>query len=109
MTLANQLFTKLPRQAEDHATGFHHEVMELEVAAEMEDEAEHERLVGRNLAAMTDKTVENAEKLWTEPAKERAHLHAECTEDKVQQEAAWCQREMSSDLDTVANKFRICN
>jgi len=32
---------------------------------------------------MTEKEVGAAEKLWTELAKERAHLHAECTEDEV--------------------------
>jgi len=41
-------------------------------------------------------------------AKERAQLDAECTEDEVEQEAAWCQEAMSSILDAKAKKTRIC-
>jgi len=37
---------------------------------------DHERVVGWNLQAMTEKDVEAAEKLWTEVAKERAQLDA---------------------------------
>jgi len=43
-----------------------------------------------------------------ELAKEKAQLDAECTEDKVEQEAAWCQEAMSSVLDAMAKKIRIC-
>jgi len=69
--------------ANDHATGSDHMVMEWEVAADRQEEADQKSVVGWNLAAMTEKEVGAAEKLWTELAKERAHLHAECTEDEV--------------------------
>ena len=50
--------------ADDHATGSDHEVIEWEVEAERWEEADHERVVGWNLAAMTEKDLETAEKLW---------------------------------------------
>jgi hypothetical protein len=43
-----------------------------------------------------------------ELAKERTQLPAECIEDVVEQEAAWCQEAMSSVLDATAKKIRIC-
>jgi len=52
--------------------------------------------------------LEAVEKLWMELAKERAHLSTECTEDEVEQEAAWCQEAMSSVLNSTAKKIRIC-
>jgi len=57
---------------------------------------------------MTEKDLEAAEKLWREFAKERAHLDAECTEDEVEHEAAWCQEAMSSVVNATAKKIRIC-
>jgi hypothetical protein len=78
------------------------------VGVDRQEEADHERVVGWNLGAMTQKDAEAAEKLWRELAKERAKLDAECTEDKVEQEAAWWQEEMSSVLDATAKKIRIC-
>ena len=93
---------------DNHATGSDHEVLEWEVEADRQKEADHEKVVGWNSAAMTDKDLEPAEKLWMDLAKERAHLDAECTEDEVEQEAAWCQEAMSSVLDTTAKKIRIC-
>jgi len=60
------------------------------------------------LAAMTEKEVEAAGKLWAELAKERAQLDAECTVDEVEQESAWFQEAMSSVLDATAEKIRIC-
>jgi len=56
---------------------------------------------------MTEKDTEAAEKLWMEFPKERAQLDAKCTEDEVEQEAAWCQEAMSSVLDATAKKIRI--
>jgi hypothetical protein len=56
--LANQLFTKSSRQANDHATEFHHKDMELKVDAERQEEADHESFDRQNLAAMTDKAVD---------------------------------------------------
>jgi hypothetical protein len=57
---------------------------------------------------MPEKDVEAAEKLSMELVKERAQLDAECTEDEVEQEAAWCQKAMSSVLHTTAKKITIC-
>jgi len=73
-----------------------------------QEEADHERVAGWNIAAMTEHDLEAAEKLWMELEKERAHLSAECTEDEVEQEAAWCQEAMSSILNSTAMKIRIC-
>jgi len=78
------------------------------VQGERQEEVEHERVVGWDSAAMTEKDVEAAEKLWTELARERAHLDAECTEDEVEQEAEWCQEAMRIILDATAKKIRIC-
>jgi len=78
------------------------------VEVDRQEEADHERVVGWNLAAMTEKDAEAAEKLWTELARERAHLDAECTEDEAEQGAAWCQEAMSIVLDATAKKIRIC-
>jgi hypothetical protein len=83
-------------------------VIDLTVGVDRQEEADHERVVGWNLAAMTEKDVEAAGKLWAELSKERAQLDAECTVDEVEQEAAWCQETMSSVLDTTAKKIRIC-
>jgi len=79
------------------------------VGVDRQEEADHERVVGWNLAAMTEKDAETAEKLWMELAKERIPLDAQCTEDEVKQEAAWCQEAMSSVLDTTVKKIRICD
>jgi len=51
--------------------------------------------------------AEAAEKLWMKLAKERAQLNAECTEDEVEQETAWCQEAKGSVLDSTAKKMRI--
>ena len=56
----------------------------------------------------TEKNAEAAEKLWREFAKERALLDAECTEEEVEKESAWCQEAMSIVLDAKAKKIRIC-
>jgi hypothetical protein len=108
LTLANRPIMKWSILADDHATRSDHEVIEWEVEAERHEEPDHERVVGWNLAAMTEQDLETAEKLWTDLAKERAHLDAECTEDEVEQEAAWCQEAMSSILNATAKKIRIC-
>jgi hypothetical protein len=88
LTLANRPMTKWSILADDHATGSDHEVIEWEVEVDRQEEADHATVVGWNLAAMTEKDAEAAEKLWTELAMERAHQDAECTEDEVEQEAA---------------------
>jgi hydrogenase maturation factor HypF (carbamoyltransferase family) len=57
---------------------------------------------------MTKEDAKAVEKLWSELAKERAHLDAECTADEVEQEAAWYQEAMGNVLDATAKKIRIC-
>jgi len=74
----------------------------------MQEEAHHERVVGRNSAAMTEKDKDAAEKQLMELAKESAQLDAECTENEVEQQAAWCQEAMSSVPNTTAKRIRIC-
>jgi len=108
LTLANQLIVKSTILADDHATGSDHEVIEWEVGVDRQEEAHHERVVGWNLAALTEKDAEAAEKLWMELAKKRAQLDAECTEDEVEREAALCQEAMRSVLDATAKRIRIC-
>jgi len=93
---------------EDHATGSDHEVMEWEVEVDRQEEAGHERVVGWNLAAMTEEDAKAAEKLWMELAKGRAHLDTECTAEEVEQEAAWCPEAIGNVLDGTAKKIRIC-
>jgi len=78
------------------------------VEVDRQQEADHETVVGWNLAAMPEEDVEAAEKLWIELAKERRQLDAACTEHKVEQEAAWCQDTMSSVQDATAQKITIC-
>jgi hypothetical protein len=60
-------------------------VTEWEVGVDRQEEGDHERVVGWNLAAMTEEDAKAAVKLWMELAKERTQLDAECTEDKVEQ------------------------
>jgi len=57
---------------------------------------------------MTEEDTEAAETLWVELAKDRPHLDAECTEDEMEQVAAWCQGAMSSVLNATAITIRIC-
>jgi len=108
LTLANRPIVRLTILADDHATGSDREVMEWEVGVDRQEEADHERVVGWNLAAMMEEDTEAPEKLWMEPAKERIQLDAECTEDEVEQEAAWCQQAISSILNATPKKIRIC-
>jgi len=107
LMLANQPIIKLSILADDHATGSDHEVIEWEVEVDRQEEAGHERVVGWNLAAMTEEDAKAAEKLWMELAKERARLDAECTADEVEQESTWCQEAMGNVLDATAKKIRI--
>jgi len=108
LALANRPIVRWTILADDHATGSDHEAIEWEVGVDRQEEADHERVVGWNLAAMMEEDGEAAEKLWMELAKERTQLDAECTEVEVEQEAAWCQETMSSVLDATAKKIRIC-
>ena len=61
-----------------------------------------------NLAAMSKDDEKAAEKLWKELEGRRARLDEECTGDKVEQEAEWCQETLSKVLDAKAKKMRIC-
>ena len=101
------MITKWFILGDDHATGSDHKVIEWEVEADRQQGADHERVVGWNLAAMTEEDMEAAEKLWADLAKKRAHLHVEFKEDEVEQEAAWCQEAMSSVLNATAKRIRI--
>jgi hypothetical protein len=94
--------------ADELANRSDHEVIEWEMEADGQQEAEHERVVGWNLAGMTEEDLEAAEEILRELAKTRAHLDAECTADEVEYEAAWCQEAMSSILNATAVKIRIC-
>jgi len=108
LTLANRPISMWSILAYDHATGSNHEVMEWEVEADRQEEADHERVVGWNLASMTEEDVELAENLWIELAKDSANLDVECTSDEVEQEAAWCGEAMRNVLKATAKKIRIC-
>jgi hypothetical protein len=70
--LANQPIVKWTILPDDHATGSDHEAIEWEVGVNRQEEEDHERVVGWNLAATTEKDMEAAEKLWMELARERA-------------------------------------
>jgi len=53
LTLANPAITKRFILADDHTAGSDHKVIEWEVEADRHEVADHERVVGWNLAAMT--------------------------------------------------------
>ena len=109
LMLANRPITKWSILSDDdHATGSDHEVIQWEVEVGRQEEPGHERVVGWNLAAVTEEDAKAAEKLWMELAKGRARLDAECTADEVEQEAAWCQEAMGNVLDATAEKVWIC-
>jgi len=57
---------------------------------------------------MLQEDLEVAEEMWRERAKERAHLGAESTGDKVQSEAEWCNKALSKVPDATAKKVTIC-
>jgi hypothetical protein len=63
LTLANRPLVHWTILADDHSTGSDHEVIEWEVGVARQEEADYERVVGWNLAAMTEKDAEEAEKL----------------------------------------------
>jgi hypothetical protein len=77
LRLANRPIVKWTIPANDHGTGSDHEVIEWEVGVHRQEEEDHGRIVGWNLAAMTEKDVEAAEMQWMELVKERAQLDAE--------------------------------
>jgi hypothetical protein len=55
---------------DDHFTVSDHKVIEWEAEVDSQEEAGHERVVGWNIAAITEEDVKAAETLWKELAKE---------------------------------------
>jgi len=109
LMLANQPTVQLTILVDVHSTGSDHEVEERDVAVDMQEAANCVRVVGWKLASMTEKDEEAVEKLWMELVKEMGQLHAECSEDKMEEEAACWQEAMSSGLDATAENIRICS
>jgi hypothetical protein len=66
LTLANRPIVKWTIRANDHATGSYHELIEWKVGVNRQKEADHERVEGWHLAAMTEKDMEAVEKQWME-------------------------------------------
>ena len=83
-------------------------VIESDVKADRQEEADRKWIVGWNSAGMMEEDAEAAEKLWRELAIEGAHLDAEGMADEVEQVAAWCQEAMGNVLDGKAKNIRIC-
>ena len=108
LTFGNQPIVIGTLLADDHSTGSDYEFIAWEVGVASQQEEDHERVVGWHLAAMKRKEAEVVDKLWMELAKEIAQLDTACTEDKVEREATWFQNAMSSILDPMAEKIRIC-
>jgi hypothetical protein len=61
--LPNRPIGKWTTLAENYPTGSDHKVIEWEVDVETQEEADHERVVGWNLAAMAEEDEEAAKKL----------------------------------------------
>jgi hypothetical protein len=72
------------------------------VGVDRQEEVVYQTVVGWNLAAMTEKNMQGAGKLWVELAEERAQLDPGCPVDEMEQEAAWCKEAMGIVLDTTA-------
>jgi hypothetical protein len=68
LTLGNRPIVMWTILANYHASVSDHEVIEWDVGVDRQEEAEHERVVGRNIAGMREKDVEVAAKLWMELA-----------------------------------------
>jgi hypothetical protein len=58
--------------------------------------------------ALRKKDMQAAEEFWMSLAEERAHLTADSTRHKVEQESTWCQEEKSSILIATAQKIWLC-
>jgi len=108
LTLANRPITVWSIVADNHITGSCHVVIEWAVEADSQEEADFERVVGWNCAAMTVKDPEAVEMLWKELFKDTATLDAECTDDEVEQNCTWFQHTLSHILDPMAKIIRIC-
>jgi len=105
LTLANQRVPKWSILADNHATGFDHDVIEWVVEVARQEQGDHEMVIGWTFAAMAEEDTESAEELCMGLTIVRAHLDAECTADEVQQEAAWCPEAMVSILDATTQKI----
>ena len=105
--MENQPITKSAILAENHATGSNQQVIQWEVDINKQVEADHEWVIGWNLASMIEQDEEAAGKLWMELVKKRAHLDAGYMEDEVEQEAKWFQKVLGKALDTTGKKMRI--
>jgi len=108
LTLANRSVGKWMILDMSHASGSNREIIAWELEMEKQEEGRGTEIVGRNLAGVSLKDFEAFEKLWGERAKERSHLGAERTGDKVESEAKWCEEALSNVLDAIAQKLTIC-
>jgi len=68
LTFAHSAVTKSFIPGDDHATGSDHKVPEWELEVARQQAAGHERVIGWNLAAMTEEDAKAAERLWMELA-----------------------------------------
>jgi hypothetical protein len=57
---------------------------------------------------MSQKDMEQAEKLWKERARGRAYLDVESTGDDVESEAEWCQEVLGNVFNASAKEVSIC-
>jgi len=87
LTLATRPIMRWTTLGGSHAACSDHEVIEWDFNADRQEEADHVQVRGWNLAAMSKGDKEEAEKLWRELARQRAHLGGECTGDDVEREA----------------------
>jgi hypothetical protein len=55
---------------DDHVTVYDHKVIQWEAEVDSQDEASHGRVVGWNIAAMTEEDAKAAEQVWKELAKQ---------------------------------------
>jgi len=108
LTLASRPITRWTILDGRHATGSDHEVIEWEFSVDKQEEADHVQVIGWTLAAMSKEDEKAAEKLWKELEGQRARLDEECTGDKVEWEAEWCQETLSKVLDAKAKIIRFC-
>lgn len=84
MMLVNQFLIQRSILGDDHTTGSNHEAIESKVNVDRQEEVDHARILQWNLAAISMEDMEAAETLLMELAKDKAHLHVECTADKVE-------------------------
>lgn len=81
--LANQPKTKYSKLAEDHTTGYNHEVIQWAVETDTWEEADNEMVVGWYFTAIMGEDIGAAEIQLMERGKERAALDADCTAEEM--------------------------